>query len=150
MYQMATGFGLNTVSTKSIILCLLIIGNYYLPDKKYLNVKFFNDLITGKKVSLKRGEGVTIVEVAKFRELSSAFVLKQCVDAGLSNYIPDHWQKPKAKIQREFLWNLLATFNPEYTAQIIEHAWKQRVPVIDTSNKLIEVEVCEEVANLLS
>jgi hypothetical protein len=73
---MATGFGLNTVSTKSIILCLLIIGNYYLPDKKYLNVKFFNDLITGKKVSLKRGEGVTIVEVAKFRELSSAFVLK--------------------------------------------------------------------------
>ena len=47
---------------------------------------------------MKRGEGVTNVEVAKFRELSSTFVLKECLEAGFIKFIPDHWLKPKAKI----------------------------------------------------
>jgi hypothetical protein len=66
-------------------------------------------LITGHKKALTEQQARKIT-VARYEDLSAASALKMCTDdESCMKFIPDHWVKPKAKINRDFLWVVLAT-----------------------------------------
>ena len=87
-----------------------------------MNVKFFQDLISGKKVVFKNAK-CNKVQVTKYPELSVKFALDQIrADDVCLKAIPQHWYKPKAKVDRDYLWSILATVNPKWFEKITMHA----------------------------
>ena len=108
---------------------LTILVQHYLPKKESLNVAFFQDLITGKK-SVFKNDKVTKISPTKYPEISNAFALAQIKDCPEAlQVIPSHWYRPKAKVDRNYLWSILQTVLPEWTTSVLQHADRQRYVV---------------------
>lgn len=66
------------------------------------------------------------IEFHRFAELNANNALEMCLQDELSwKYIPDHWSKPKARVDRRFLWIILATVKPDFTKMVLENAYKE-------------------------
>ncbi len=88
------------------------------------------DLLTGKKRALREGEYKKI-RVNKFQELNVNFAIQQAKsDPLIWKHIPDHWEKPKSKKDRDYLWMVLYTLKPDYVSQIVNHARAKRVTLV--------------------
>jgi hypothetical protein len=76
------------------------------------------------------------IEVKQYPELKTEFALEQAkTDPEVMKYIPDHWFRPKSKIDRAFLWNILNSKQPDYTGQIVKNANNKRMVTADLVNQ---------------
>ena len=75
---MAGMYMLYLVSNGNMLVFNIYLGMYHIPNKEYLNVQYFNDLVTGKKLAAKREGQIVRIKVAKYRELNTRFALTCC------------------------------------------------------------------------
>lgn len=147
---MVSRYGREKVSALITNLLTKFIDEFYLPKKETLNVAFFQDLITGAKQVFKNHK-VNKISPTKYPELSNAFALaqiKECRDALMM--IPNHWYKPKAKVDREYIWSILATVLPEWTKSLLQHADRQRFVVGRNQEPVEQITVCTDVIAMFS
>lgn len=96
------------------------------PSINTVSLKYFQDVAAGTKYILMCTEA-SAFEVHRFSELNSKAALEMCLQDPLCwQYIPDHWAKPKARVDRQFLWTVLASIRPEYTKAILDNAYNKR------------------------
>ena len=63
------------------------------------------------------------MKVTKYPELSVKFALDNIkLDEVCLKAVPDHWFKEKAKVDRTYIWSILATVNPKWYDQVTMHA----------------------------
>jgi hypothetical protein len=65
-------------------------------------------------------------------------------------YVPDHWLRPKQKVDRDFLWGVLHTLNPDFVKQLVANANKERMVTADLEKEELTATVCQEVADMIS
>lgn len=73
--------------------------------------------------------------------------IKKSEEATLT--IPENWFKPKARVDREYLWNMLKTFHPDWAWEVTNHAHRQRFSATLGTEPDKVVQVCDEVAKIL-
>lgn len=89
-------------------------------------MKYFQDCAAGRKWLILCSEA-TEIEVHRFAELKAQAALKMCAQDELCwRYVPDAWIKDKARIDRRFLWVILATIRPDFTKHVLENAYNKR------------------------
>ena len=63
--------------------------------------------------------------------------------------IPDSWLKPKAKVDRTYLWTMLNTLHPDWVLTVTKHAYKSRFAgTLGTAADKV-VTVSSEIAKIL-
>jgi hypothetical protein len=88
--------------------------------------------------------------VHRFTELNTTAALTMCMqDLKCWLYCPDHWAKAKARVDRQFLWTVLASIQPEYTKAILDNAYQKRWAITNQEGVKQDIMVCERVANAL-
>ena len=113
---------------------------YYLPDASAINKDFLRDVLTGKKNLMKKAE-VREVAVPKYDELSVVKLYPTFKDdKKFLSFFPDKFPKDKGP-PRDYFFNILNTLHPEYLAQIMEHAGKQRFAAdgVKQKEQIIEI-----------
>ena len=91
-----------------------------------VNKDFLKQVLAGEKQLLPKAE-VTHVEVPHYDELSvKALYPMFKKDAEFMSYFPDKYPVGKGP-PRAYFFNVLATKHPDYLAQVMEHANKQRM-----------------------
>ena len=85
-----------------------------MPPYETVNVPYFTDLITGKKIAMKENV-VNKIHIPFFKELSVNYAISMCQqDPVCWKYVPEHWSKPKTKKDRAFLFAVLSTIRPDF------------------------------------
>lgn len=65
---------------------------------------------------------VNVIEVAKVKELKCSVALEQIRTSKTAMLaVPSHWLKPKARLDRKYLWNILNTVHPDWVAEVTRH-----------------------------
>ena len=91
-----------------------------------VNKDFLKDILAGKKELLKK-DAVSYVQVPHYDELSVKNLYPEFKkDADMICYFPDKYPIGKGP-PREYFFNVLNTVHPNYLAQIMGHANKQRM-----------------------
>ena len=99
---------------------------FYLPDESVITKDFLKDVLAGKKDLLKKSEVIT-VEVTHYDELSVKALWPEFKkDPDMNCYFPDKYPVGKGP-PREYFFNVLNTVHPNYLAQVMLHADKQRM-----------------------
>ena len=113
---------------------------YYLPDENVINKDFLKEVLAGKKQLLKKSQYDPIT-VPHFDELSVRTLWPQLKkDAAFTQYFPTTFPKDKGP-PREYFFNILNTLYPDYLAQIMAHASKQRMSAEGEDNKKSAIEI---------
>ena len=87
---------------------------------------FLKQVLAGKKQLMKRAD-VQEVAVPHYDELSVKAIYPMFTkDAEVMSYFPDTYPKGKGP-PRDYFYNVLNTLHPDYLAQVLEHANKQRM-----------------------
>lgn len=64
----------------------------------------------GRKKALKLKDAQPLA-APHFPEFKASFAMSQCaLDETIVKYVPAKWFKPRARVDRDYLWTLLATF----------------------------------------
>ena len=99
---------------------------FYLPPPSHVNKDFLKDVLAGKKQLFKKIQ-VHEIKVPKYDELSvKALYPTFTGDPIFKSYFPDRYPKNKGPT-RESFFNILNTLYPDYLAQVMSHASKQRM-----------------------
>ena len=97
-----------------------------MPPFKQVNKDFLRQIFTGEK-QLKKKNEVDYIHVPAYDELSVKNLYPQFAkDAEFMAYFPDAYPKGKGP-PRDYFFNVLNTLHPDYLAQVLEHANKQRM-----------------------
>jgi hypothetical protein len=111
---------------------------------------YFKHIVQGKKLAIHKDD-YREINVAKYPELTIEFALAQAKeDEEVMAYIPDHWLRPKAKIDRNFLWGILHSKQTDYINQIVVNANKKRMQTASLEKEELQVQVCQEVALMIA
>ena len=97
------------------------IVQYYLPDDNVVNKDFLKDVLSGKKMLLKKTQ-VNKIAVPHYDELSVKSLWPQFAkDAEFTLYFPDKYPVGKGP-PRQYFFDILNTLYPEYLEQVMKHA----------------------------
>ena len=87
---------------------------------------FLKAVIQGEKQLLKKKE-VQHVDIPHYEELSVKNIYPMMKDnQNFQQYFPDKYSKGKAP-NRDYFFNIMATLEPDYLWQLVEHANQQRM-----------------------
>ena len=115
---------------------------FYLPDESVITKDFLKDVLAGKKDLLKKSEVIT-VEVTHYDELSVKALWPEFKkDAAMNCYFPDKYPVGKGP-PREYFFNVLNTVHPNYLAQVMLHADKQRMTTEGEAMKKQSINISE-------
>ena len=113
-----------------------------MPPRNLLTRKFYKLVVGGKKRVLTKKEA-SKVDIKLYAELSTEFALKSAAEDQLSRlYVPEEWFLPKAKVDRKYLWRVLATARPDFVDQLILNAYKMRDTEGDIDKNQTPINVC--------
>ena len=115
---------INTVSCRILPINLLIV-QYYLPPEKQVTKDFLKLVFTNEKRLLKKNE-VSYIHVSHWDELAVKHLWPDMQkDPNIMVYFSNDYAADKGPC-REYFFNILNTVHPEYLAQIMAHASKER------------------------
>lgn len=113
---------------------------FYLPDDAVMTKDFLKDVLAGRKMLLRKSE-VKPIMVPQYDELSVKRLFPEFKkDAQFMAYFPDHYP-PSRGPPREYFFNVMNTLQPDYLANIMQHASKERMSTQgeDMKNQSIEI-----------
>ena len=97
-----------------------------MPPEDSINKDFMKEVLIGKKQLLKKSE-VKHIAVPHYDELSVKNLWPEVKkDGNFLSYFPSVYPKGKGP-PRQYFFDLLNTLMPEYLAQILSHANKERM-----------------------
>ena len=103
---------------------------------------FLKDVLAGRKDLLHRSD-VCEIKVPQYDELSvSSLYPLFAKDAKFLSYFPSKYPKGKGP-PREYFFNVLNTLQPEYLANIMAHAAKQRMSAEGEGMERQSIEISE-------
>ena len=107
-----------------------------------VNKDFLKEVLAGDKLLLMKKEVATI-EVPRYDELSVRNLWPQLAkDAEFMRYFPSTYPKGKGP-PRDYFFNVLNTLHPEYLAQVMAHANKERMGAGTDCTKAESIKITE-------
>ena len=121
----------------------------YVPPEYMINKDFLKEVFAEEKDLLELKE-VSWINVPLFEELSVINIWPMTKeDKQIKKYFPD--KLPKGRVpDREYFFNILNTFQPQYVEQIIRHANDQRNSVANEAQAKETIEVSDKWWNALN
>jgi hypothetical protein len=96
----------------------LVLGGMVLPKIDTIDLKFLKMIVSGEKAHM-TVDNCTKITIERFEEFNTTAALSQCQqDALCWKFVPDNWAREKAKVDRQFLWWVLATNRANFVAQL--------------------------------
>ena len=100
---------------------MLLFGlKVYLPDYKCCPMSFLKQLLIGTKVITYK-TGVNLVDVPHWQEFKIENVYKFAKqDTRFSKYLPDYVCEKKHRFDREYIFNIIETYEPGYISDKVD------------------------------
>ena len=113
-----------------------------MPPESIINKDFMKDILCGKKQLFKKMQ-IKEIKVPKYDELSVKALYPQFKgDPIFNSYFPNEYPKDKGP-PREYFFNIMNTLYPDYLAQILAHANKQRMSADGEAMKGEQIQISE-------
>ena len=131
------GPAVSTSSLPSSPFCSL---QFYLPDETVVTKDFLKAVLAGRKQLFKKSE-IKEIAVPNYEELSVKNLFPMFTkDANFMSFFPDKFPKGKGP-PRKYFFDVLNTLQPEYLAQVMSHANKQRMTSEGDKMKTESIEI---------
>jgi len=101
-------------SALPIFTILFRLGQIYLPERRYCTLAYLKSLLSGEKSFFKNQE-VRPVKVPRYKTLSIKHVLEYAMSRRqISKYLPDQDDKSEPQVDRDFVFTIVNTVDPNY------------------------------------
>ena len=111
-----------------------------MPDETVVSKDFLKAVLAGRKQLFKKSE-IKEIAVPNYEELSVKNLFPMFAkDANFMSFFPDKFSKGKGP-PRKYFFDVLNTLQPEYLAQVMNHAVKQRMTAEGDKMKTQSIEI---------